>query len=101
MPESHQRDEAEHMEAKKLILQDMASRDASRDQLKGYFNPRKVRVAVFHLTASCLVVAGATAILGIWEHISLELVTKLLLTTGVVAAAAVVFLIINEQFGEE
>ena len=96
-----QRDEAERVEAKRLILHDMASREASSDHSKGYFNSSKVRVAVFHLVVTCLVVAGATGILGIWEHISVELITKLLGTTGVVAFVAVAFLVINGQFGEE
>ncbi len=65
-------------------------------RLKGVFDPRRVRFVSFSLISIGLFGTALLCVLAIWNYASRDTAWRALATLGVLAAAAVVFTVIND-----
>jgi hypothetical protein len=68
-------------------------------RLKGVFDPKRVRFVSFSVISLGLFGTAMLCVLAIWNYASRDTAWRALATLGVLAAAAVVFTVINEMFG--
>jgi len=95
-------EEEQRLENKRRIIRDLCESSINRDNplKKGFFPASTVRMVVFYIITVNLVATAVFSLLGIWGILSDEEIWKVLSSFCVIIVASLMFLFVNQQFGD-
>ena len=65
----------------------------------GVIDPGKVKTALFILSSGCVAICVVMSILAIWDYVGNDAAFKMIASSGVLGAGAVLFDLLNRKFG--
>ena len=77
------------------------SETATREKrLKGFVNPRTIKLFSFMTMSICIVGSVFVSILAIWDFTKTDVWYRSLATLAVIAIGTAIFALVNEKFGD-
>jgi hypothetical protein len=77
----------------------LVSKPSPPRKRSGILNPTLVRVTAFVIISLALFGSAALCVMAVWDYAPRDVAWRSLATLGIIAAAMIVFTLINEKFG--